>query len=202
MAIPTHKKQTAMAPKRSKLGDIYRETQLQGKTPQNYDTDEFEMVPHMAGPVRDDAAPTGLPEATVESTAMDADEPFQAYFEDDSMGADLEDDILAKMDNFGLTKLEMKEQAKKTGAQIILDTSKNRCWNCCHEFKKSDLLPLTPTRLPTSAKWPAYCFGCVQCENEDESWDWMKFETNDKLHRRLRLEELSQEGATRHPVRH
>ena len=86
---------------------------------------------------------------------MEVGEQFTAGFGDEQMEQATEDTSLDDLESFGLTQLEMREQARKTGAQIELDISKNLCWKCCKKSKKSELLPLIPTKLPASAKWPA-----------------------------------------------
>ena len=170
-----------MAPKHSKLGDIYRENQTKLRnTPSNKDTaDDFVMI-HSSPDPGGDTETTEKPVANDDGAAdMEVEEPFEADFGDEKMEPATAEEAIEGLESFGLTKLEMLEQAKKTTEQIELDTSKNLCWNCCSEKKKSELLPLTPTRLPTSARWPAYCFGCLQCENDVETWDWMSLETKD-----------------------
>ena len=170
-----------MAPKHSKLGDIYRERQAQLRdAPSDKDTaDDFVMIHSNPDPGRD-TVPTKKPMANDDGAAdMEVEEPFAADFGDEKMEPANAEDEIEGLESFGLTRLEMLEQAKKTGKQIELDTSKNLCWNCCEEFVKSELLPLTPTRLPTSARWQAYCFGCVQCEKDEQTWDWMNLETKD-----------------------
>ena len=135
-----------MAPKRSFLGDIYRERQaVKSHAHSSMDsTSEFEMVPHQERPEAD--TDPGIPATGVADDGdMDVDEPFGADFSDDKMEQDNFEVDIEELEHCGITNLELMEQAKKTGAQIELDTNKNLCWNCCRPFKKSELLPLTPT---------------------------------------------------------
>ena len=107
-----------MAPKRSKLGDIDRQRQAeQSNAPSTRDTTEdFVMIP--SSPASGETAATQIPAAGIaEATEMEI-EPFVADFGDDKMEIDNDDDGIETLESFGLTKLEMREQAKQTGAQI------------------------------------------------------------------------------------
>ena len=98
---------TAMAPERTKLGDIYRERQADlSDAPSNRDTtSDFEMVPHMPRPGRDTASSQCPSTGAAEATDMEVEEPFTAVFDDDEMEIEREDKSINELESFGMTKL-------------------------------------------------------------------------------------------------
>jgi hypothetical protein len=91
-----------------------------------------------------------------------------------------------KNDHFdykGLDKDTVEQVAKKVKTQIEGEDSKTPCFSCGRaDLRKTDLLHLSPFNVQTFSKIHAACFECVQCEMDDQAWNWLQEDIDDRTY--------------------